>query len=190
MNSVYKPQPKLHRLILSSANKIGGSVLDATYNTQGIGLGGTIKHGAIYIEALFSDSTAAAGTPYIQGAAGSVLTVTSSTIPFTDTTLKYNATAPLSINEPKGVIQIIRNNFGNAAGTSFSYVNPGDNYNVETAFKFENWNTAGPLNIKLECLDGTALTAADFTDHQISLVIVEYPRESGMPLNQNQRVAQ
>jgi len=189
MNSVYEPKPKYHRLILNTAQKSGGTVLDAYYSTEGAGLGGTIKHGGVYVEALFSDSTAGAGTPYIAGASGSVLTIASGTFPFTDTCLKYNATRG-AITESSGVFQILRNNFGNAAGTSFSYVNAGDNANPQCCMKFENWNTAQPLNIKLECLDGTALTAADFTDHQISLVIVEYPRPVGMPLNQNQRVGQ
>ena len=189
MNEVFEPKAEYYRLILPVTQRIQGGVLDAYFNIQGVGLGGTIKHGAIYIESLQSTKTAAgAATPWALGASGNVLKISSRTIPLTDPTYQVNGVA--GNIEYKNTFQIIKNNQGTATGTKFTYVNSGDNYHPECAFKFSNWNTSQPLNIQIECLDGTAITAVDLDDYVISLVIVAFPRPVGMPLNQNQKVGQ
>ena len=188
MNDVFEPKPKYYRVILPVAHRIQGGVLDAYFNIQGVGMGGTIKHGAVYIESLQSTKTAAAGNPWLAGTSGNVLQISSRTLPMTDSTYQVNGVA--GNIEYNNTFQIIKNNSGSAAGDIFSYVNSGDNYHPDYAFKFENWNTSQPLNIVVECLDGTTITAADLDDYVLSLVIVEYPRPVGMPLNQNQRIGQ
>lgn len=182
--NIFEPHSKIHRILLKSSDLLNGSELDGYYTLQGIGLGGTIKHGCIYVDSFFCDTVAGAAR-FARGASGSVVRIGSRTIPFTDPSVQYSGNG--TINALNDVFQVIPNNFGNSGGTTFAFV---ADYEPENARKFENWNTAQPLNINIEALDGTALTEGDFTPSTIMLVVVQYPEPAGQPLNREQITAQ
>jgi hypothetical protein len=181
--NILEPQNKIHRLILRSADKHTGSNIDCSYFTQGIGLGGTIKHGCVYVEAIYGEATT--GVAFFgAGADGSLLRVGSNSFPFTDTSLKFTGNG--TINEPDNTFDVVDNNVGVATGTQFAYK---CNFEPVNARKFDNFNTAQPLHIQLTCLNGTAIATANIP-YTMVLVIIEYPEPSGQALNVNQIITQ
>ena len=118
----------------------------------------------------------------------------SNSFPFTDVALggggAHGAPAPYPINKPLVMFDVIENNQGVAAGTQFAYkTTTWGGGEVGHGRKFENWNTAQNINIALECLDETPITAAHIP-YTMILTVLEYPEPAGQPLNVNQIITQ
>jgi len=171
---------KKYRITLDSADAISGDAGNAVYNLQGVGLGGTIKKGAVYVSWFWSAADSAGGhDKFIAPNSGQMLKVKCNSFPLTDVQYKYSS-GNKTINELDTTIAVMPNNRGESAGHQFAYYN--EDLNMESrGHEFENWNPSQGLRIEITNIDDSAVTPADLTPYNMEITVIEYLEEVNAP---------
>ena len=177
MAHTHSEQHRNYRFVLDSAELISGAANDGQYTLQGIGLGGTIKRGGVYIK-YFSSLVDTASAPFARGTAGHLLKVKSRSFPLTDVQYKY-APGKKTINEADTTIAVMKNNSGQSDGTSFAFDNlasPDDEIHT-----FQNWNPSQGLHIEITNIDDSAVDPAHIANYNMEIVVQEYLEGTNSP---------